>query len=135
VQPPAGRRSQPQEHGHSRRHRCRPEPVAGLDPRLPPSGECQEPEYQQQLERQDGLDQGQRPVLQCRQLEDEPADHAHDAEQPDRLASQAEQQAGVESARRLHALRPLALRQRRRGRAEARRDRQQDSRLHPLPLG
>jgi hypothetical protein len=133
VQPPAGRRRDAQKQGDSRAHSARPYPVTWLDPHAAPSGEGQEREHQQQLERQDGLDHGQRAVAQRRQLEAEPADHADDAEEPDRLAGQVEQQPGVESARRLHALRPLALRQRRRGRAQARRDGQQDSYLHPLP--
>jgi len=67
--------------------------------------------------------------MQGGQLEDEPADHARDAEQPDRPAGQAEYEPGVE-ARRLDALGPDALAYRGRGSAQACRDGQQDCLFH-----
>jgi len=63
------------------------------------------------------------------QLAEEPADHAGDAQQPDRLAGQADDEPGIE-ARRLAALGPHALAHRGRGRAQACRDGQQDCLLH-----
>ena len=78
------------------------------------------------------MDQGQRTEVQGGQLQDEPADQAGDAEQPDRPANQAEHEPGVE-AHRLAALGPHALAHRGRGGAEACRHGQQDRRLHRPP--
>jgi hypothetical protein len=65
-------------------------------------------EDEQQLGRQDGLDQGQVAEAQRGDLEGEPADHGGDAEQPGRLAGQPDQEPGVK-ARRLVVLGALAL--------------------------
>src|SRR5580693_9447832 len=129
VQPPAGRRGQPEEHAEPGGHGRRGQPVAARDPPRPGDGQVAEDE--QQLGRQDGLDQGQVAVAQRGDLEDEPADHGGDAEQPGRLAGQPDQEPGVK-ARRLGAPGPLALAQRGGGGAHAGRDGQQDGLVHQL---
>jgi hypothetical protein len=49
------------------------------------------------LERQDGLDQGQRPEPQGADLEDEPEDHARHPQQPDRPPGQAEDEPDIKA--------------------------------------
>jgi len=75
------------------------------------------------------LHQGQFAEAQRGQLEDQAEDHAGDAEQPDRLAGQAEDDPEVE-ARRRAAPGPLALAHRGRGSAQACRDGQQNCLFH-----
>jgi len=127
VQPPARRRGQAEEHADPGGHGRRGQQVVARHPPRPGDGQVAEDE--QQLGRQDGLDQGQVAEPQRADLEAEPADHGGDAEQPGRLAGQPDQEPGVK-ARRLGAPGPLALAQRGGGRADAGRDGQQDCLVH-----
>jgi hypothetical protein len=131
VQPPAGRRGQAEEHADPGGHGRRGQQIAARHPPRPGDGQVTEDE--QQLGGQDGLDQSQVAEAQRGDLEDEPADHGGDAEQPGWLAGQPDQQPGVK-ARRLGAPGALALAQRGGGRAPAGRDGQQDCLVHQRAL-
>jgi hypothetical protein len=132
VQPPAGRGGQPEEHADPGGHARHGQPVAQLRPPRP--GHGQVAEHEQQLGRQDRLNQGQFAEPQRGQLEHEPADHGGDAQQPGRLAGQPDHEPGVEPGRRAGIPGPGALAHRRRRGAQARRDRQQDRLIHqPAP--
>jgi hypothetical protein len=132
VQPPARRRRQAEEHADPGGHGRRGQPVAPRDP--PRAGHGQVAEDEQQLGRQDGLDQGQVAEVQRGELEAEPAHHGRDAEQPDRPAGQAEDEPDIEAGR-LVTPGALALAHRGRGRTQGRRDGQQDRLLHqPAPF-
>jgi hypothetical protein len=90
-------------------------------------------EDEQQLRRQDRLDQRQRPEAQRGDLQGETREHAGKAEQPDWLPGQPEYQPGVETADCDAAgAQPLAYR--RGSGAETSGDRQQDRKLHALKL-
>jgi hypothetical protein len=84
VQPSAGGRGGEEEQAEPGRHSGRSKPVASL---YPPGAEHRHiSEDEQQLEREDGLDKGQRPEVQRRQLERESKDHAGQPSKPDRTA-------------------------------------------------
>ena len=129
MQPSARRRGQAEEHADPGGHSRRGKQVAARHPPRPGHGQVAEDE--QQLGRQDRLDQGQVAVTQRGDLEDEAADHRGDAKQPDGLAGQPDQEPGVE-ARGLVILGSFALAQRGCGRAHTGRDGQQDGLVHQL---
>jgi hypothetical protein len=117
VQPSPRRRRQAEKQADSGRHGECGQPVAPLH--LDPTADGGHVrEDKEQLESEDGLDQGQRPEAQRADLEDEPEDHAGQAKQPDRAAGQPEDEPDV-NAGHLAALGPEALAHRGRGRAEA----------------
>ena len=125
VQPPAGGRRQQQEHRDPGRHDRRRQPVPAAHPHPAGARDRHVAEDQQQLDGEDGLDQGQRAEAQGGQLEQEAADHAAHAEQPDRLPGETKDEPDVE-ARRFAVPGADPLTYRCRGRAEARQHGKQD---------
>jgi hypothetical protein len=129
VQPPAGRGGQPQEHADPGGHARHGQPVAQLRPPRP--GHGQVAEHEQQLGRQDRLNQGQFPEPQAVSWNTNPPIMAampssQAGWRASRTMSRAPNRAGVPG--------PGALAHRRRRGAHARRDRQQDRLLHqPAP--
>ena len=118
-----------EEQADPRRHGDRGQPVPPLHRDPPGACDGQVAEDEQQLERQDGLDQGQCAIVQGTELEGKPEDHARDADQPDRPAGQAEDEPDIKG-RRLIAPGAEALAHRSGGRTEARRDGQQECLFH-----
>ena len=129
VQPPAGGRRQQQEHHDPGRHDRRGQPVPASHPHLAGARDRHVAEDQQQLNGEDRLDQGQRAEAQGGQLEQEAADHASHAEQPDRPPGETKDEPDVE-ARRFAAPGADPLTYRCRGRAEAGHHGKQDRFLH-----
>ena len=97
----AGRRRRAEEDADSGAHDGDRQPVAPAHPGPGTAGGRQQrqvAEDEQQLDRQDRLNQGKRAELERADLERESGDHAGQAQHPGGLAGQPEDQPGVEAA-------------------------------------